>query len=372
MENLIGKPLKKKEFAVVWKLNHSLSPNKWRSEVKKADRYCKWHTEGKGAGNRYFIDEIYETPKEIIHGNKGQEPANKGQYDETALKYKLAKALVLNFAQKDISSAEYLSKRYYKQQLNCHLENFKHIEDFFRKRDLTPIDRLALKLANNTSKSLNGRFDEALELIRKGAFDGVILKEQLWYANFDHEHYEAEEMDYLFDMYKAARIEAEKIVESEHGEILFFSMRRFLINSEYLELIESEEKYKALYENKIQYFYNRYAFIGALIKKEVAYDYESFDYDGAHLEAEYEGENIAGEFLNEFVCHRENKAVELVESYKDKNLKGIVVWDKVSRFAADFTKLLFQTNNFEYVANYYTQSALDIGTIENTGFGIVG
>ncbi|WLF29195.1 hypothetical protein [Bacillus altitudinis] len=364
------KKLNKKEFAELWGLDHSLPKDLWRTEVKKADQFCKWHTEGKGRGIGYFIDEIYDTPKERIHGNTGREPINKGQVDENSLKYKLALALVTNFAVEDETYAQNQPKRYFLELVGCHMYSFKHFEDMFWKKDLLPVDKFALKLGNNTSKSLNGLFHEAIKLVERGVFKGITLDEQLYFATFNHEHYEAyDEIEDLLDLYNEARSEAKIIVESEHGEMLFFSEKRHLINIEYRELIETEEKYKRLLDNQIDYFYSRYAFIGKLEKQDsVAYDYEALNYDGSDLSGDYESESIAEEFANEFLEHRNKLAVKAIERFLESGTIGIINKNELLPFAVDFTMLLFQLNEYETFVKKYNQLMVNVQNIENTGF----
>ncbi|MBG9589528.1 hypothetical protein [Cytobacillus firmus] len=364
------KKLNKKEFAEKWGLDHTLPKDLWRTEVKKANQYCKWHTEGKGRGTIYIIDEIFEVKQERIHGNTEREPINKGAVDENSLKYKLAKALVLNFTVEDTSRSIPQSKRYYLDMLGCNLNSFKHIEDMFWKKDLEPVDKFVLKLTNNTSKSLNRLFHEAIKLIERGVFKGVTLIEELYYATFDHEHYEAvDEIADLFDLYNQAREDAKANVKAVHGDMLFFSEKRHLINNEYRDLIETNEKYKSLLDNQIDYFYSRYDFVGKLEKQEIAYDYETLNYDGWDYESEkYNARFSAEDFIDEFQAHRNALAVKAIERFIASGNIGIININELLSFAVDFTMLLFQLNEYEMFVKRYNQLMINVQNIKNTGF----
>ncbi len=375
MENLIGKPLKRKQFAEVWNLDHTLKKDLWRTEVKKADQFCKWHTVGKGAGTKYYIDEIFEAPKERIHGNTGNEPWNKGVVDDTSMKYKLAEALILTFAKEDATKFEYQPKRSFMQILDCHFQNFNHVKTMFYGKQLESLDafdRFVLKLSNNTSKSVNWMLDSAFDLIRKGTFDGVTLQEEVWIACFDHQHYQADELENcneLYDLYKQARVEAEENVNKRNGEFLYFSMKTSLVNAEYHELIETEEKYQLLYDNEIDYMYKRYAIEDTLNKSETAYDYEALNYDGSDLESGYEGIEIANEFIAEFQVHREELAIKAADKFLNSGTIGILNEHNIEEFAEYFTVLLFGNVEYEDFQERYERLENEVRQIKNTGFG---
>ncbi|MFC0469565.1 hypothetical protein ACFFHM_03240 [Halalkalibacter kiskunsagensis] len=371
MEPLKG--LKKKEFAIKWGLDHTLPKDKWRTEVKKADQYCKWHTEGVGAGTKYYIDEIYEVIQERVHGNTGIEPVNKGVIDKNSLKYKLAFTLISLSAQSDTMDANHHAKRAYAVMLGCDFENLKHAGNIFKDKELCEmdaVDRFTMKLVNNHGKSLNGRLDQAFDLIEKGIFEGVTLDKRMYVATFKNGHHEANELEELYPLYQDARTTAEKIVNERYGTYLYYVMKMNLINEVYLNLIEDTDIYKPLYDNEISYFYNKYAVIGSMNKTEVVHDYEALDYDGSDLDIDYDSIELADEFKCDFIEHREELAVRAVRKFVDSGTIGITCENRLNEFAVDFTELLFNDYNAHVFNERYKQLMIDVRQIENTGFGI--
>ncbi|MGG3911250.1 hypothetical protein [Peribacillus simplex] len=373
--HLLGTLINKKQFAEVLPVDASKKGGAWQTELRKAESYGRFEITGKGPGTRYNVLEVFDVPQERVHGNTGSIPHNFGVFDKTSLKYKMAKAMILLCAESDLVTVEYSPKRTFYEALDCNFENPKHIEELFSKRkmdSLSPIERFVHKLTSNNGKALNGIINGAFDLIRKGAFDGITLDEQFHIANFDHEHYEADELNNFEDihaLYKEARSEAQANVESTHGNFLFFSVKRHLINNEYHELIETDEKYKLLLDEKIDYIYSKYAIIKSA--KTQMYDYESFDYDGTDMEYQNNGGHEAAEtFKFDFQEHREDLAVKSADKFLNSGTIGIIDKNSVEPFAIDFTALLLNSDDYVTFVMKYRGLMMDVTTIKPTGFGI--
>ncbi|KXY07451.1 hypothetical protein [Bacillus paranthracis] len=367
---LIGKKIGKKQLPLlIPTIDITKKGGAFQTEIRHARAYANIEV----VGRKYIVHEVYDTPIELVHGNTGKEPANKGQHREDSLKYKLAFALIMNFAREDSSFALTEAKSFHLRMLDSHLRNFKHIDQMFYGKDFDKLNYITQKLANNNSKALDKFYKEAIKLIKDGIFPGVQLGEQLYYANFNHEHYEFDESNdiyELYDLYREARAEAEAIVNAEHGNFLFFSKWSQLVNSEYHELI-LDEKYRPLFDGKIDYIYSRYFFIGKLEQQDVIkpYDYETFNYDGSNETTEDIDAQLAAEdFIIEFQKHRKQCSVELIDNEIKKGILGIIDFDELRQFAEDFTMLLFDNDEYETFVMKFKELMENVRNYKPTGF----
>ncbi|PGE12051.1 hypothetical protein COM54_07425 [Bacillus toyonensis] len=367
---LIGKKIGKKQLPLlIPTIDITKKGGAFQTEIRHARAYANIEV----VGRKYVVHEIYDTPIELVHGNTGKEPANKGQHREDTLKYKLALALIMNFACEDASLVLREANWYYSALIGSRLHNFKHVAQMFYGTDFDKLNYITQKLANNNSKALDNCYKEAIKLIENGVFPGVQLGEQLYYATFNHEHYEFDESNDIYELYglyREAREEAEAIVNDEHGQFLFFSKWSQLVNYEYHELILNE-KYRPLFDNQIDYIYSRYFFIGKLEQQNVIelYDYETLNYDGSNdIYEDIDAQLAAEDFILEFQKHRKQKSVELIDKEIKKGILGIVDFDELRQFADDFTMLLFEREEYETFVMKFNELTENIRNIKPTGF----
>ncbi len=281
--------LTKKEAYLMVGLNGTLKGSAGQKEEKEFNRRCKSEKVGAGRGVRYKMIEIYETPKNVVHGNTGRAPKNKGETSKTSFKFSLAKALSY-IGEKNV----YLSRSKYLTHLGLNSENLKHIEKMLGKQkysELNTVDKLVFDEVQNMQLSLNRFWNGAIELLHDDKVDGVKLHRKLFLAHHDESHDEADdilkdssEMKSLFDI---AKDEAKAIIKEKYGKNLFFTLRMTLENKEYANLRETKGKYRPLLINEIDYFYNKYAIEGV--------------YGGT-------GEDYKAEFFQKFVSHSKEKA----------------------------------------------------------------
>ncbi|MFQ6580369.1 hypothetical protein [Priestia megaterium] len=338
--------LTKKQFADTWGLNGSLNGSKWQQEEKKAQRLCRYEKTGKTRGIRYNILEVYDIPKETIHGNTGKTPHNKGKLDKSSLKYQLAKLIAITFGSNKLM--DYQTKNSYMQILGITGWNIKHMENVFdntKYHELNTADKYVFKQLQNTQLSLNRLILEAFDLIRRGTFPGVTLHEQLFVAFNDESHDNADDVldepEVLYSLYKQAQAEAKQNIKNEYGTSMFFATRMNLINCECQELIESEERYQLLNDNDISYFYHKYA-IDGVIETQSTYDYEALNYDGSDMLEAYSHEEMTDNFMLKFIAHRKETSVKHIDLLIKKGISGDFLNKGIMlKFADEVLDLMF-------------------------------
>ncbi|MEW4266193.1 hypothetical protein Q0N30_21100 [Priestia megaterium] len=351
--------LTKKQFADTWGLDGSLNGSRWQREEKKAQLLCRYEKTGKTRGIRYTILEIYDTPKEITHGNTGKTPHNKGKVNENSLKYQLAKLLILSFGS---NSNDYQTKNSYMQLLDIKGRNIKHMEKVFdgvKYDDLHTADKYVFQQLQNTQLSLNRLMDEAFRLIRNGTFPGVTLHEKLCVAFRDESHDDADEAlnepEVLYSLYKEAYAEAKQNVKNEYGTSMFFATRMALTNCECQELIELEERYQLLNDNDISYFYHKYAIDGVIEAQDV-YDYESLNYDSSDMLEAYSYEEMTDDFMSKFTKHRKETSVKYIDRLIKKGVSGDFLNKGIMmKFADEVLDLMFRDNDTKVFNKLYAK-----------------
>ncbi|KRF52728.1 hypothetical protein ASG98_19675 [Bacillus sp. Soil531] len=326
--------LTKKQFADTWGKDGTLNGSKWQKVEREIALLCNFEKTGKNRGTRYNILEIYDTPKEITHGNTGKTPYNKGKVNENSLKYQLAKLLVLSFRTNDLN--DYQTKNSYMQLLDIMGRNIKHMERVFdgiKYEDLHTADKYVFKQLQNTQLSLNRLIRGAFDLIRNGTFLGVTLHEKLFVAFNDKSHEDVEEVwdepEILHSLYKQAQAEAKQNVENEYGASMFFATRMNLINYECQELIESEARYQLLNDNDIAYFYHKYA-IDGVIEMQNACSYEE----------------MTADFMFRFTKHRKETSVKHIDWLIKQGISGdFLNKDIMLKFADEVLDLMFRNDD---------------------------
>ncbi|MFV5316275.1 hypothetical protein [Priestia megaterium] len=338
--------LTKKQFADKWDLDGSLNGSKWQKQEKKAQLLCRYEKTGKNRGIRYNILEVYDEPKQTIHGNTGKTPHNKGKIDKSSLKYQLAELLVLTFVANNL--LDYQTKNSYMQILSITGRNIKHMGNVFddmKYHDLDTADKYVFKQLQNTQLSLNRLMNEALDLIRKGTFSNVTLHEQLFVALSDESHHNADEIlnepQALYSLYKQARAEAKLNVEAEYGTSMFFATRMQYIGYEYEELISSDARYQLLKDNDIAYFYYKYAIEGTIELPDMyIYDDESYEYCGENTTDLIE--QLTDEFMTKFTAHRKETSVKHIDLLIKRGVSGdFLNKDIMLKFADEVLDLMF-------------------------------
>lgn len=339
--------LTKKQFADKWGLNGSLNGSKWQQQEKQAQLLCRYEKTGKNRGIRYNILEVYDEPKQAIHGNTGKTPHNKGKLDKSSLKYQLAKLLGLTFGSNKL--LDYQTKNSYIKLLNITGNNMKHMENVFddmKYADLVnTADKYVYKLVQNTQVSLNRLKNEAFDLIRKGTFSGVTLHEKLCVAFSDESHHIADEVldepEVLYSLYEQARAEAKLNVEAEYGTSMFFATRMQYIGYEYEELISSDARYQLLKDNDIAYFYYKYAIEGTIELPDMyIYDDESYEYCDENTTDLIE--QLTDEFMTKFTSHRKETSAKHIDLLIKQGVSGdFLNKDIMLKFADEVLDLMF-------------------------------
>ncbi len=355
MKKYIYPNLKKRQFAEVLPVDASKKGGAWQTELRKAESYGKFDITGVGAGVLYHVEEIYDAPKERVHGNTGKAPINKGAVDENSLKYQLAKLLI------KLGSCEFQTKTFYMEMLNLKTKNIEHLEKKFddaKYHDLNSTDKYVFKQLQNTQLSLHRLMSKAFDLIRKGIFDDVALEEQLYVAFHDESHKEADETlnnpEELHLLYKQAYAEAQKNIEARYGKSMFFVTRMKIIGNEIEEIIASDEKYYPLEANGIAYFYQKFMINGDIeetnLKDDYNFDYEVENYDGEGLSSDTIEEMI-GNFLNNFIAHRKQASLSHITKLHEQGFDGDFLSEEIMLGFAeqvfDFMFWDFNVNNFD-------------------------
>lgn len=343
--------LTKKQFADKWGLNGSLNGSKWQQQEKQAQLLCRYEKTGKNRGIRYNILEVYDEPKQAIHGNTGKTPHNKGKLDKSSLKYQLAELLALTFGTNKLM--DYQTKNSYIKILNITGDNMNHMESVFNDMKYSNLvdtaDKYVFKLIQNTQLSLNRLKNEALDLIRKGTFSGVTLHEQLWVALSDESHHIADEVlnepEVLHSLYEQARAEAKLTVEAEYGTSMFFAIRMQYIGYEYEELISSDARYQLLKDNNIAYFYYKYAIEGTIELPDMyVYDDESYEYCAVNTTDLIE--QLTDEFITKFTAHRKETSVKHIDLLIKQGVSGdFLNKDIMLKFSDEVLNLMFGNHN---------------------------
>ncbi|WP_148358041.1 hypothetical protein [Peribacillus simplex] len=327
--------LKKKELYERYGLDSTLKQSKGQKEKKKLDLFCKYEdNEKKGPAIRYAILEEYAVPKEKIHGNVGREPINKGAVDKTSFKYQLAELLI------QLGEIGYFTKNGYLDLLGFKSKNLKQLEKKFdgvKYHELKTTDQYVFRQTQLVQQALSKFMDGAFDLIRRNIFEGVTFDEQLMVVFDDESHEDADglgDMEGLYSLFNQAKNEARENVKAEYGDSIFFTTRMNLENCECAELIESDEKYKTLYDNGISFFYQKYAINKPIVPRQ--YDYEVEDYDGGYDESNLlEVESAADDFLFKFVEHRKKASAEYIDRLIKKGVEGDFLSKSIMLFFAD-------------------------------------
>ncbi|MFE0564657.1 hypothetical protein ACFW1D_19430 [Priestia megaterium] len=323
-----------------------MNGSKWQQEEKKAQRLCRYEKTGKTRGIRYNILEVYDIPKETIHGNTGKTPHNKGKLDKSSLKYQLAKLLVLTFGSNKL--LDYQTRNIYMKILGITGRNIKHMENVFddtKYHELNTADKYVFKQLQNTQLSLNRLMNEAFDLIRKGTFPGVTLHEKLWVALSDESHHIADEVldepEVLYSLYEQARAEAKLNVEAEYDTSMFFATRTILTNWEYQGLIDSEAKYELLKDNDISYFYYKYAIEGTIDLSDMNI-HEAESYEDWVINTTELIEQMTNEFMTKYIAHRKETSVKHIDLLIKQGVSGdFLNSDIMLKFADEVLDLMF-------------------------------
>ncbi|MHC5529511.1 hypothetical protein [Priestia megaterium] len=328
MENFLNTELRKKIFAEITGIDGSKNGSAWQKELKKASEICDFTNNGKsGPGIRYIILEMYNKLRKQAHGNSGRTPVNKGKVYTTSSKYKLAQALI------QMSDGNtYESKNMHFTNLGLITKNLKHIEKKFGCADyssLNTIDKLIYNQALYVETSLKRLWNGALELIKNGHFEDVTIKEKLFVARFNERHHVASkvlaESEMLYALYQMAKEEAQIVIKNQYGDKLFFAVRNTLEHKAYLKLVENDERYVALYNNKIDYFYNKFAIAGA-IKADV---------------------DFKQEFFNKFTNDRKRWATKSIQKFSNAGVEGDFLSEEMmNKFADDMFQLMFENDRY--------------------------
>lgn len=357
--DLIGQQIKKKQLPEVLpeaNVNVTLKGGAWQTEFKRLLQYADIEIIGKGAGTKYVVNEIYDTPIERVHGNTGNIPVNKGQVDKNSLKYKLAETIV------EIGPLGFMTKNSYLAEIGFKtktLKNFNRIFEKVKYHELGTIDKFAFDELTGIETALSRLLNNAIDIIKKGHFPNYEIHEELWVATYDidlkpSEHYEAEDyeiefgedVEKMFKLYKKAISEAKDIVKKKYGKNLVYNLKSKLVKDEYEVLISENEEYEELAYGQISYFYNKIALIppGEKHTTEMFIDYESIDYSG-ELEETFSRsiEDISYEFKELFIEHRIENALSYIEKKFDKThiTGGFFSSDTLKDFVEKFINILF-------------------------------
>ncbi|MEW4262456.1 hypothetical protein Q0N30_02070 [Priestia megaterium] len=356
--------LTKKQFADKWGKDGTLNGSKWQKAEKEISLLCNYEKIGKNRGTRYKINEIYDEPKQAIHGNTGKTPHNKGKLDKSSLKYQLAELLALTFGTNKLM--DYQTKNSYIKILNITGGNMKHMESVFddmKYADLVnTADKYVYKLIQNTQVSLNRLKNEAFDLIRKGTFSNVTLHEKLCVAFSDESHHIADEVldepEVLYSLYEQARAEAKLNVEVEYGTSMFFATRMQYIGYEYEELISSDATYQLLRDNKIAYFYYKYAIEGTIQLPELENMcvHEAESYESEPINTTEVIEQLTHEFMTKFTAHRKQTSVKHIDWLIKKGVSGDFLNKGIMlKFADEVLNLMFGDHDIVLFNKLYTR-----------------
>lgn len=353
MRKLTG--LAKKEFANFWGEDGSKNGSAWQKVEKEIALLCHFEKTGKNRGIRYNILEIFDKPKEKIHGNTGKEPAIKGTISKKSQKYKMAKALI------EISNGVgCVTKNGHLAYFGFKSKNMEGLEKKFsgtRYNDLKPIEQYVYKQTQAIHKSLNRMITNAFKLIDDGIFDNATIDEQLMVVLDGKTHIEAHEAlddaEGLYSIFLAAKEQARKNVELEYGKNLFFATAMKFENDECEELISSDERFQALLDNDISFFYKRYAVITESIEfnSEAGYDYEAENYDGGPIMVNYE--SIAEEFFMDFLeykKYRSNRSIS--KSYENGDEICFLNEETMIEFSEDLWDFMFENAGNMFTSRY--------------------
>ncbi|MFT7830053.1 hypothetical protein [Priestia megaterium] len=326
MKYLMGN-LTKKEFAVIAKIDGTKNGSAWQKQEKQAVLMMNYIKTGTGRGTRYHIIEIYGVPKEKVHGNTGRTPINKGKVQTNSSKYKLAQALI------QMSDGKtYESKNTYFTALGLITKNLKHIEKKFGSADyssLNTVDKLVYNQALYVETSLMRLWKNALELIENGHFKNVTIKKKLYVSRFNEKHDVASDVlsnsEMLHVLYQSAKDEAQMQVKAQYGEKLFFAVKNMLEHKTYLDLIENDERYVELYNNKIDFFYHKIA-IDGIVETEV---------------------DLKQEFFDKFINDRKRWATKNIQKLSKAGVEGDFLSEEIMKqFADGMLQLMFENDGY--------------------------
>lgn len=361
MENLIeliGTIVSKKQLGeMIPAIDTTKKGGAWQSEFRRGQAYGDIEI----VGRKYLVNEIYETPKELVHGNTGKEPSNKGQFDKNSLKYKLAQTLI------NLKFNSYLTKNGYLDAMGFkskNIENFNRLFANVKYVELNTIDKFAFDEVQEAETSLKRLIGKAIEIIASGEFPNVQVFEEHWYVDIDDKHYEAENLgddwEQLHELYKQASKEAKEIVEAEYGKKLVFGIKMNLINDVFDQLKLEKNEYAELYNNGIKFFYTKYIVQddNESKPKQIDYDFEALDYDGTDAESQ-EASGIAYDFFEEFLQHRVDNATK-ENGAVDKFIKAGIVGDFFNRkimveFVKLFVPFIYEGQKYSFFKKFYEQ-----------------
>lgn len=350
------KLLTKKEAYFMVGCNPNLKGSAAQKEEKTFNLLCNAEKTGTGRGTRFRIIELYETPKNTIHGNFGRAPVNKGAVSTVSLKFTLAKALS-QVGEKNC----YLSRTKYLNLLGLNSENLKHIERYLgtqKFHELNTVDKLVFTEVQNMQLALNRLWNEAIELLSDGKVKGVKLHERLFVAHHETSHDEADDVfkkpKELQSLYKIANEEARETVKQKYGKNIFFTTRMKLIRKEYLNLRILKNKYVPLNANQVEYFYNKYA-----------------------IESTYKnnGKDFTVEFFQKFVSHRKklghqnlNKHLRVVtgDFLNNTILSGIVERLFILMFEND-SYIVFKSKFTDMIKEAKDANTTEVKRVVNNG-----
>lgn len=341
----------------------------FQTEIRKVQTFANIEI----VGRKYIVHELYETPKEIVHGNVGKTPWNKGKVDENSYHYQLAKLLI------EVESNDFFTRSAYMKLLGLQTENMEHFNKYFKSKkysELDTMDKFTFDEFNGLSTSLHRQMKKAFKLIADEHFPAVTVEEQLWYATFNGKFVEAEEldiMDELYALYKKADSIAKDIVKETYGTKLTFPVRTKYENEEYEALISNEDEYKLLEVYDIHHFYSKYKIVNSknAIVKTFDMNFEAEDYDGSEHEAEFlSDEERAMNYVANFMNHRKENA--------EKNIGNVIAGATEEYFSnfnnkqmmMDFTvelyDLFFQNSDYQTFNKLHESNMEDVKKVYNS------
>lgn len=352
MENLIGVELKKKQLSWVFpNADTTKTGGAWDSEFKRIQTLGDVEkVEGKRA---YIVHKIYDSPKELLHGNKGKEAWNKGAHDPTSLKYQLAEILI------KLNSVA-LTKSGYLKELGLNGNNLEHFHTMFksaRYNELKLMDKFAYSEVIGIETALGRLALTAIDLIKDGVFPNVTVEEMQW-VNINGKHREADDWEMFYSIYQKARKLAEEVVEQKYGKNLFFAKKMKLITTQYEIIIAQNEEFSALKSIGIKYFYERYLIKNNNMPNEVPL----YDEDGENIIQVNDNSQSIKSFVQKFIQHRLTNAENNIEKLLAQNpelAEGFNSKETTVQFANKLIPLLLGNNSYNAFEENYKQITVE-------------
>lgn len=368
--HLLGKKVGRPELKLlIPTIDISKKGGAFQTEIRKVQTIANVEI----VGRKYIVHELYETPKEIIHGNAGKTPWNKGKVDESSYHYKLAKLLI------EVKSDDFFTRTAYMKLLGLQTENMEHFNKYFKNKkysELDTMDKFTFDEFNGLSTSLHRQMKNAFKLIENGHFPAVTIEEELWYVTFKGKYAEAKElemMDDLYALYKKADSIAKAFVKENYGTKLIFPVRTKYENEKYEEIICNDNEFKLLEVYDIHHFYSKYKVVnnGQPTMKTFDLNYEEEDYDGSEHETEWlTDEDHAWNYVESFVNHRKENAEKNIgnviatateEYFNNFNNKQLMM-----DFSAELYDLFFQNFDYDTFKRLHTKHMEDVKKVYNT------